>query len=202
MNNMWDSRYDTEEFVYGREPNVFFARSLGPVKPGKILLPGEGEGRNAVYAASLGWQVQAFDQSRIGAEKAKSLAREMGVEISYEVCDIQEFSIKEGTYDAVGLVYFHLPPPMRKEAHMKLVSSLKPGGILILEAFHKTQLGRKSGGPPNLELLLSKEMIEEDFGGLEIVLLEETEVDLDEGLFHGGAAKVLRFLGRKNITKE
>lgn len=194
---MWDSRYGTEEFVYGKEPNVFFARSLGPLNPGKLLLPGEGEGRNAVYAASLGWEVDAFDQSRVGAEKARSLAREREVDIAYRVCDIETFPFEEGVYDAVGLVYFHAPAPLRKMLHKKVVESLKPGGRVILEAFHTTQLGRESGGPQNLDLLYSMEMLQEDFGSLEAEEMEETEVDLDEGPFHGGPAKVLRFRGRK-----
>lgn len=197
MNNMWDSRYSTEEYVYGRDPNVFFARSLGPLKPGKLLLPGEGEGRNAVYAASLGWVVDAFDQSKVGAEKAKGLASEMGVDISYNVCDIQGFPFKEGNNDAVGLVYFHAPRPLRKELHRKVVESLKPGGRVILEAFHTSQLGRESGGPQNLDLLYNSEILEEDFEGMQIDILEEIEVDLNEGLFHGGPAKVVRFLGTK-----
>ena len=197
MPNFWNSRYNTEDFVYGREPNVFFARTLGPLSPGKLLLPGEGEGRNAVYAASLGWEVDAFDQSRVGSEKAERLAREMKVQISYRVCDILEFPFNAGTYDAVALIFIHAPSALRKMLHQAVVEALKPGGIVILEAFHTTQLGRDSGGPQSIDLLFSKEMLLEDFGSLEIELIEETEVDLDEGLFHGGAAKVLRFKGRK-----
>ncbi len=68
---------------------------------------------------------------------------------------------------------------------------------MILEAFHTSQLGRDSGGPQNLDLLFSKEMLLEDFGELEVELMEETEVDLDEGLFHGGLAKIVRFRGKK-----
>lgn len=197
MNNMWNERYSTEEYVYGRDPNVFFARSLGPLSPGKLLLPGEGEGRNAAYAGSLGWEVDAFDQSSVGAEKAESLAREMGVEISYTVSGVEEFPFKAESYDAIALVYFHAPAPIRQLLHRQVVEALKPGGTLILEAFHTTQLGKDTGGPQNLEMLFSKEMLLEDFGGLEFEILEETEVDLEEGLFHGGLAKIIRLKGKK-----
>lgn len=197
MQNMWNERYNTEEYVYGRDPNVFFARSLGPLSPGKLLLPGEGEGRNAVYAASLGWEVDAFDQSKVGAEKAQNLAREMGVQISYTVSGVEAFPFEKDIYDAVGLVYFHAPEPLRKELHRKVVESLKPGGKVILEGFHMTQLGRDSGGPQNLDLLYNKDILQEDFQGMEFDVLEEIEVDLDEGLFHGGPAKVVRFMGTK-----
>ncbi len=197
MNTMWNERYSNEEYVYGKEPNVFFARSLGPLSPGKLLLPGEGEGRNAAYAASLGWKVDAFDQSSVGAEKAESLAREMGVQISYMVSGVQDFPFETGVYDAIALIYFHAPAPVRQLLHQRVMKALKPGGMLILEAFHTTQLGRDSGGPQVLELLFNKEILLEDFGSLDLDMIEETEVDLDEGLFHRGPAKVVRFRGTK-----
>jgi 2-polyprenyl-3-methyl-5-hydroxy-6-metoxy-1,4-benzoquinol methylase len=197
MSDMWNQRYNTDAFVYGREANVFFASSLGSLVPGKILLPGEGEGRNAIYAAGLGWKVEAFDQSSIAAEKARGFAREKEVQISYQVSDVQEFPFEEGQYDAVGLVYFHAPPPVRKLLHNRVMEALKPGGMVILEAFHTSQLGRDSGGPQVLDLLFTKEILQEDFAGLEFQELEECEVQLDEGLFHGGPAKVIRFRGIK-----
>lgn len=198
MNNFWNQRYDTEEFVYGREPNSFFAKSLEPLMPGKILLPGEGEGRNAVYAAGLGWKVDAFDQSTVGAAKAGRLAGDLGVQINYKACELEEFPFEEGMYDAVGLFFFHAPKPLRKILHHGAIKSLKPGGKLILEAFHTSQLGRDSGGPPSLELLFNKELLLEDFSSLDIELIGEVEENLDEGLFHSGPAKLIRFLGIKN----
>jgi 2-polyprenyl-3-methyl-5-hydroxy-6-metoxy-1,4-benzoquinol methylase len=199
MSNMWNQRYNTEAFVYGREPNVFFARSLESLAPGKILLPGEGAGRNAIYAAGLGWKVDAFDQSSVAAQKALGFAREKEVQISYRVNEVQEFPFEEGLYDVVGLVYFHAPPPVRKLLHSRVMETLKPGGMVILEAFHTSQLGRDSGGPQVLDLLFSKEILQEDFAGLEFQELEECEVQLDEGLFHGGPAKVIRFRGIKKL---
>ncbi len=197
MNNQWDQRYSTEEFVYGREANSFLAKSLEPLKPGKILLPGEGEGRNAVYAAGRGWKVDAFDQSSVGAEKAGRLAREKGVQINYKACGLEEYPFKKGIYDVVGLVYFHAPGPVRKLLHQKVLEALKPGGLVILEGFHSSQLGRDSGGPPSLELLFTKDLLLEDFGSLEVDLLGEIEVNLNEGLFHSGLAKLIRFRGIK-----
>jgi len=197
MDSMWDQRYSTEEYVYGRDPNVFFASSLEPVTPGKILLPGEGEGRNAAYAASLGWEVEAFDQSSAGADKARRLALEKGVKIDYLVCGLDKFIFKKEHYDAVGLVFFHAPASTRQFLHRKVVETLKPGGRVILEAFHTSQLGNHSGGPQSLEMLFSKEILEEDFGSLEVDFMEVTRVVLEEGLFHGGPANVIRFRGIK-----
>jgi SAM-dependent methyltransferase len=194
---LWDQRYDTDEFVYGREPNAFFAASLDKLSPGKILLPGEGEGRNAIYAGEKGWKVDAFDSSRIGIKKASAFALEKNLEINFQVCDVAAFTFKKDNYDSVGLIYFHVPLLLRKLAHQKVAESLKPGGILILEGFHTSQLGRKSGGPQSLEMLFDQDILLEDFNILKTELLEVTEVNLNEGLFHGGAAKLIRYRGIK-----
>ena len=76
--NMWDKRYNSPEYVYGKEPNEFFAAELKKLKPGLILLPAEGEGRNAVFAAEQGWKVHAFDSSQVAEDKALSLAAGLG----------------------------------------------------------------------------------------------------------------------------
>ncbi len=197
MKKLWDQRYDTDEFVYGREPNAFFADSLELLSHGKILLPGEGEGRNAIYAAGKGWEVDAFDQSSVGAEKARAFAREKGVEINFQVKEVEAFHFKKDFYDSVGLIYFHVPPPVRKILHQGVAESLKPGGMVILEAFHTSQLGNSSGGPQSLEMLLDREILLDEFSTLDIEFLEESELILDEGQFHGGAAKLIRYRGIK-----
>jgi hypothetical protein len=197
MKNFWDTRYAGEEFVYGKEPNVFFALQLALLDPGTLLLPGEGEGRNAVHAALAGWKVEAFDQSKVAAEKALSYASDMGVHLDYRVSGIEESSMLPEAYDAVGLIYVHAPPPLRKRLHSRVVQSLKPGGTVILEAFHVSQLGNDTGGPKIPDLLFTEEIIRTDFSGLEINKLEQVCVHLDEGAFHQGEAEIIQFLGRK-----
>lgn len=194
---MWDERYRTDAYAYGRDPNVFFSTRLDGAVPGRILLPGEGEGRNAVYAAGRGWTVDAFDQSAYGRTKALALAGEQGVEIRYRVCAVEDFPFGQNQYDAVGLIFFHLDPARRAVLHRNASESLKPGGLLILEAFHKEQLNRNSGGPKSPELLYDEPALASDFESLEILLLEKKEIMLDEGSFHQGKATVIRFLGIK-----
>jgi hypothetical protein len=197
MKEFWDARYETEEFVYGRDPNRFFSAELLTMKPGRILLPGEGEGRNAVFAASLGWEVDAMDQSGVGKTKAFRLAREQGVEINYQVCPVESYDFLPDHYDAAGLIYVHLPSSQRQWLHARILESLKPGGLLLLEAFHTSQLGRSTGGPQSLELLYNEGMLLRDFSGLEKVHLEECQVELEEGSFHRGLAHIVRLIGRK-----
>jgi SAM-dependent methyltransferase len=197
MKNLWDTRYATDEFVYGKEPNTYFASQLALLAPGTLLLPGEGEGRNAVHAASAGWKVEAFDQSRVAAEKALAYAAEKGLLMEYRVSGIEEFAFQADTYDAAGLIYVHAPPPLRKLLHSKVLESLKPGGRVILEAFHVSQLGNNTGGPGIPELLFTEEIIRSDFARLEPISLEQDRVILEEGAFHRGEAEVIRFVGRK-----
>ena len=82
MKEFWNERYYENGYAYGEEANIFFKEELLKLKPGNILLPAEGEGRNAVFAAKQGWEVEAFDISDVGKEKAIQLARKNGVNIS------------------------------------------------------------------------------------------------------------------------
>jgi SAM-dependent methyltransferase len=198
MSVFWDERYLAEEFVYGREPNDFLAGCLEELTPGKLFLPGEGEGRNAIHAALEGWAVTAFDQSPVAAGKAAAWMQEQGIEFRYVVSDITNFPFEKEEYDAVGLVFFHLPPPLRKYLHEKVIQSLKPGGHLIIEAFHKKQIGNGTGGPGNIDMLYDRQIILADFQGFRHELLKEITVPLKEGRYHQGKAKVLRYLGIKN----
>ena len=198
--NFWDVRYSSEEYVYGREPNQFFKEQIDKIAvPGKLLLPGEGEGRNAVYAAKLGWQVDAFDQSIKAQEKALKLAEKYKVNINYSVTDLSSFSPDKNIYKAAAVIFVHLSPVERVELHKKLISSLTRGGIIILELFSKNQLGKESGGPQDISMLSSVEEIHNDFKDLKILLLEEKNLYLNEGDKHSGEASVVRFVGEKLV---
>ncbi|MFH0759288.1 MAG: class I SAM-dependent methyltransferase [Bacteroidota bacterium] len=194
----WDARYDTDQYVYGKEPNLFFASCLKPLQPGKLLLPGEGEGRNAVFAATLGWVVDAFDQSGIAFKKAQLLMQAHGVHVRYQVNDITGYSFEKESYDAIGLIFLHMIPEIRKLLHNRVVESLKPGGRVILQAFHTSQLGNPTGGPRSLEMLMDKKTLMDDFPSLNHERLEEAELTLTEGLLHQGPARVVQYIGIKN----
>lgn len=195
--DFWNIRYTKEEFIYGTQPNEFFKLQLDKLDAGKILLPAEGEGRNAVYAASQGWDVVAFDISAKGKEKALGLAKERQVSVHYEISGALEFQ-SDVKFDAIGLCYAHFPANIRKQAHHHLMQFLKTDGIVIFEAFAKAQLGKPSGGPKNVDMLFSVEEIKEEFLGLDFSLLEEETIELSEGNHHKGKAKVVRFVGVKS----
>lgn len=127
MKDMWEERYAANEYAYGEEPNALFKACLDRLEtPGRILLPAEGEGRNAVYAARRGWQVDAFDFSAAGREKAVRLAERHGVHINYEVADYETAHIEPGGYDAVALIFAHKHERIRRAVHRRLTTALKP----------------------------------------------------------------------------
>jgi hypothetical protein len=197
MNDIWNERYSKEEYVYGEEPNVFFAAQLDKLKNGIIILPCEGEGRNAVYAASQGWIVNAFDTSEAGKTKAMQLASNKGVTIDYEIDDAVFVNYPESSVDAVAFIYAHFPPAIRKQIHHKAISWLKPGGKIIIEAFNPAQLQNTSGGPKDVSMLYTEEILGEDFTELNIELIETLQTTLQEGNYHQGKADIIRFVGRK-----
>lgn len=203
MKEMWNKRYSSEEYVYGKEPNQFFKEVLADLKiKGDILFPAEGEGRNAVYAAKEGLSAFAFDISEQAKNKALNFAKSEKVQLQYEVGTIADLSFKPATFDAAVFVFAHMPPPMRANFHKEIGKLVKPNGIVILEGFSKDNLELRLknpavGGPDKEALLFSLEEIESDFQEFDIIKLEETEVDLSEGALHNGLAKVIRFIGKK-----
>ncbi|MFC2110118.1 class I SAM-dependent methyltransferase [Bacteroidota bacterium] len=203
MKEMWDSRYANDAYAYGIEPNIFFKETLEKHKlSGSLLLPAEGEGRNAVYAAKKGLEVTAFDISIEGKNKALQLAKNENVKFSYQVGDFFELDIIHQQFDSAALIFAHFPPPLLSKYHKKIGDLIKPKGIIILEGFSKKHLKLSQenpniGGPKDLEMLFSKEAIQKDFSDFEIIQLEEINVELKEGKYHNGTGSVIRFIGIK-----
>jgi len=205
MNNWtqrWDDRYSNEEFAYGEEPNNFFKEEIEKLNAGTILFPAEGEGRNAVYAAKLGWKVAAFDISEEGKNKALKLAAANNVSIDYQVGELETLNYQAEQFDAIALIYAHFPAEIKSSIHKTLDKYLRQNGIVIFEAFSKKHLeylalNDKVGGPKDIESLFSIEEIQADFSNYEIIELVEKEIELNEGLFHNGKGSVIRFVGKK-----
>ncbi|WP_281232662.1 class I SAM-dependent methyltransferase [Flavobacterium gelatinilyticum] len=205
MNNWtkrWDDRYKSEEFAYGEEPNNYLKEQIKKFETGSILFPAEGEGRNAVFAAKLGWKVSAFDISEEGRNKALILAKNNNVLIDYQVGELETLNFQEDQFDAIALIYAHFPAEIKSKIHKQLDALLCKNGVIIFEAFSKKHLeyvtkNEKVGGPKDIESLFSIEEIKADFPDYEIIELEEKEIELSEGLFHNGTGSVIRFVGRK-----
>jgi hypothetical protein len=204
MKDFWNARYQAEAYAYGVCPSVFFSTEISKWNPGKALFPAEGEGRNAVFAATLGWEVKAFDLSESGRDKALKLAAQTGVMIDYSVTALEEFEAVAESFDALVLVYAHFPTSSRKAFHRKLAGYLKPGGLLLVEGFSKQHqqyqaVNEKAGGPRDPSMLFSKEELLEDFEEFECKLLQEDVVQLNEGLYHVGESAVVRLVATKKM---
>lgn len=202
MEEFWDKRYASSAYVYGVEPNQFFKEQISKIQPSKLLLPAEGEGRNAVFAAKLGWQVSAFDQSKEGKKKAIALSHTNKVRIDYDVANLSDINYKSASFDCMALIYAHFPAEIRTRYHQKLDTYIRKGGIIILEGFSKAHLqlnvdNKTSSGPKNIDMLFSKEEIMNDFSNYEILLLEEKIVTLNEGDFHTDKSAIIQFIGKK-----
>lgn len=197
MENFWNERYRESGFAYGAEPNQFFAESIENLSPGKMLLPCEGEGRNAVYAASKGWNCIAFDASLEGRNKAIALAADKKVDFTYEIANADSITFAPNSFDAIALIYAHFPSSIRKDVHRKMADWLRPGGILILEAFNPKQSGNSSGGPKDPTMLYTEEMLHEDFSSLLPLQINSARITLNEGKYHIGPADVVRFVAIK-----
>lgn len=192
----WNQRYSENETVYGAAPNLFFKLFIDLHKPGTILLPMEGEGRNAVYAAKKGWKVDAFDFSNIARDKAMAYAAAENVTINYKLQSTTQFRTAK-QYDAVALIYAHVHPEERKVFHREIYNSIKPGGFLVLEAFAKEQMKLTSGGPKDEKWLYDAPTLCKDFQFLHIMNCEQKKIQLNEGEFHKGEAAVLRLTGQR-----
>ena len=195
--NIWNERYSKSEYIYGEMPNVFLAEQLSKLPAGNIIFPCEGEGRNAVYAATKGWHVKAFDSSEAGKAKAMQLCAKHRIVIDYTVSDATQIDYPQNSADVVVFIFAHFPPAVRKQIHQKAITWLKPGGKVIMEAFTPQQLDYSSGGPKDLSMLYTSEMLSDDFKSVKIDTLQSLETNLDEGAFHQGKAAVIQLVATK-----
>lgn len=196
--NFWDQNFSVAGFKYGTAPNAFLVDQARRLLPGgDVLVPGDGEGRNGVWLAQQGHRVTAMDGSSVGLLKARALAAERGVSITTELGDLTDWTPAPASFDAVVLTFVHLPPAIRAGAHRRLAAGLRPGGLLVLEAFHPQQLQHRSGGPKDAAMLYTPELLRQDFGGMDEILAWAGETPLDEGPGHQGLAQVTRWIGRR-----
>ena len=200
IGQLWDEKFSREGYFYGFEPNAFIKSKTDLLAPkAKVLCLGEGEGRNAVYLASLGFHVTALDASPIGMTKALQMATNRGVSFKTELLDLEQWKPTH-TYDGIVTSYLHLEDPLRTKAFQTAIKTLKTGGYFIGEFFSVNQIPRDSGGPKKPELLYTLASLEFIFSTPEckIIYLQEEDVPLDEGRGHQGEALVIRVIVKKN----
>jgi len=196
MKDKWNERYSTDEYFFGKDPNEFFKEIIDPLSPGKALFVGEGEGRNSVYAAILGWNVDALDISDVGKQKAEVLAIENNVHINYFIADAIDYNYPADTYDAIVLIYFHLESEQREEFFTKIITSLKPGGTLVLLVYDEDHIKNGNGGPSDINLFYTLENVAETFIDLEFVTFAKEQLSRTKK-GRSQESTIIKFVGKK-----
>lgn len=194
--DFWNRRYADGGYLFGTQPNAFLAEHWELLE-GPVLSLSEGEGRNAVFLASRGLEVVGVDLSSVALEKAQRLAASRGVTITTVLADLATFEPEADHYGSVVSISAHLPSDVRQALYPRIERSLKTGGILILEAYSENQRLRGTGGPKDVDLLMTVDKIRRELPALEPILLREVERELAEGEAHQGMSSVVQFVGRK-----
>jgi len=192
----WNERYENDGYLYGTEPNSFLAELIDLLR-GPVLSLSEGEGRNAVFMASRGLQVLGVDCSEVGLAKAQALAKSRGVVIETEVADLANFTPMANYYGAVVSISAHLPSKIRNYLYPLIERALKPNGIVVLEAYSENQLANNTGGPKDIDMLMSVKKLQEEFPSLKPILIQEIDREVREGVGHTGMASVVQYIARK-----
>ena len=197
----WNQRFHEDELAYGEAPNAFVQEQAHRLPAGaRVLLPGDGQGRNGVWLAQQGFEVVCVDWSTSGLARAQELALRRAVSIEPICADLSTWQWPINEFDAVVAIHLHLMPDARQAVHHAMLRALKPGGLIVLEAFDTEQAGLNSGGPRNPIMLYSAEMLSEDFAEAEFLMLERAQVVLDEGLYHQGMAEVVRMVAMRGTA--
>lgn len=195
----WDARFSSDEYIFGTEPNVWLAQHADLFKPGmRVLAVADGEGRNSVWMAQQGLQVDAFDISPVGIEKAKKLAQQQGVEVNFSIHGVEDYPWTTGDYDAVVAIFIQFADPdTRATLFKRMKSALKPDGVVLLQGYTPKQLEYKTGGPPNLSHLYTEELLQDAFGDLDVSELTSYEQVLTEGTQHHGQSALIGLVARR-----
>ncbi len=173
------------------------AEVAAQISAGPVLCLAEGEGRSAVYLATLCHDKTAVDQSEVGLAKARRLADAHGVDIATMTADLGGYNIAAGAWAGIIATFAHLSPEVRRRIHRSVVAGLQPGGVFILEAYTPAQLAFGTGGPKAPERLMTLASLREELSGLEFQIARELERDVTEGTGHTGRGAVVQILGRR-----
>ena len=196
---MWDERFRADEYVYGTEPNDFLVRVADQLpEQSRILALADGEGRNGVWLAKQGHHVHSVDGSKIALKKARVLAEQADVSIEFEQADLINWRWPQNQYDAVVAIFIQFAgPEARRRLFENVITSLKPGGLLVLQGYRTEQLAYGTGGPPQEENLYTEQLLKSELSGLDVLMLRAHDSVINEGMGHSGMSALIDYVGRK-----
>ena len=195
----WETRYNTQKYLFGKRPNRFLVENLNNLPSGKALCLGEGEGRNAVFLAMNGYEVTAVDFSPSALAKTRKLGHEMGATLATVHADLNDYIITPGAWDLILCFFVHLPAEERVRLHRKVVEGLKPGGPYLLEGFAPGQLKYADRGPKNLPQLYDLQKLRGELSELDFRVARETDRLLDDAEPELGMIAVTQILAVKPL---
>lgn len=195
----WDHRFSADGYLFGSQPNDWLREQASVWSPGdNILCVADGEGRNSVWLAGRGLIVNAFDISAVGVAKAAQLAAAHDVHINFEVADCETYSWPKASCDGVVAIFIQFADPVvRARLFANIVSSLKPGGVLILQGYTPKQLDFRTGGPSLESHMYTEALLRSAFSELDIQVLREYESVLSEGTAHKGPSALIGLVARR-----
>lgn len=201
MKEHWNQRFAEAEFAYGEAPHVSLAEQFGTPGTGRVLCLAEGQGRNAVHLAGLGYDVTALDYSEVGLERAQELAARHGVSIQTLQADLSTYAFEPEAWDGIVSIFGHLPAALRARVNAQLHGALKPGGWLQLVGYHPKQLEYGTGGPQEPSMLYTVDGLKAELGpGWNYHIAELVERELEEGPYHRGMSAFVHLLAKKPAT--
>lgn len=196
----WNRRFEGDSYLFGTTPNHWLEAHADVWRAGDhVLCVADGEGRNSVWLAKRGLTVDAFDVAEVGVEKARRLATMHEVSVNFAVTDCDAYAWPTATLVGVAAIFVQFADPaMRARLFQKMVKSLKPGGVLVLQGYTSKQLEYRTGGPPHASHLYTEALLREAFAELEIVTLNEYEADIAEGTGHSGHSALVGLVARRH----
>ncbi len=181
----WNARYSARDLVWGSDPNRFVAEALGDAEPGRALDLACGEGRNAIWLASLGWQVTGVDFSDVAIERARKLASGRSVEVDFQVADVTRFRDDAGARTLAVIAYLQVPRDDQRAVLANACAALAKGGRLFMIGHALRNLAAGYGGPSSPDVLWDPDALCQDVeaAGLRVERCEEVErpVETDDG---------------------
>ncbi len=142
-----------------------------------------------------GYDVTSLDHSQVGLAKTQRLAAQRGVSITTLYADLNDYVIEPEAWSAIVSIFLHLPQPLRTQVHHAAVAGLAHGGVLVLEAYTPKQIEYRTGGPPDVNLMMKLDDLRHEFAGLDLVIAHEIEREIREGAQHHGKSAVVQLLG-------
>jgi SAM-dependent methyltransferase len=178
---LWDQRHAARDPIESSEPDPTLVGEIGSLRPGRALDLGAGDGRNAIWLASHGWQVTAVDFSQVALDRGRGLAAESGARVEWQLADLLDWSPGARLYDLVALFFIHLPREERRDVYARAAGAVTPGGTLLVVGHDRTNLADGVGGPQDPGVLFTPGEVAADLAGFRVERAEVVRRHVADG---------------------